>query len=253
LVLDERVRRLVQQDFEMFLSRRSWYEENDFPYRRGYLFHGPPGNGKTSVLRVMASQPGLSIATINLGDNDADDDVLTNLFGWSVVHAPALIYLEDLDRHFCRGDADHRKNRISFSHFLNCLDGIVSNEGVIVVATANDPERLDPAILARPGRFDRVVDFPRPTHELRVEYLRRQLRQRCGGSELDQMATDSEGFSYAQLREAYIFAGQTAYERGDSVSPADLEEAIAQMSGASDSGACHVYQKRVVGFGSKRN
>jgi ATP-dependent 26S proteasome regulatory subunit len=50
---------------------------------------------------------------------------------------------------------------VSFQTLLNCLDGVGTQEAVIVVATANDPTCLDPAILKRPGRFDRVVQFPK--------------------------------------------------------------------------------------------
>src|SRR5439155_24452893 len=65
-----------------------------------------------------------------------------------------------------------RERTVSFQSLLNCLDGVGTQDGVIVVATANDPNCLDPAILKRPGRFDRVVHFRNPDAELRRQYFR---------------------------------------------------------------------------------
>ena len=76
--------------------------------------------------------------------------------------APSLIVLEDIDRAFPQVPSQLAPTKVSLSHLLNCLDGLGTQEGVVVVATANDPTTLDPAILQRPGRFDRVVEFPAP-------------------------------------------------------------------------------------------
>jgi SpoVK/Ycf46/Vps4 family AAA+-type ATPase len=81
------------------------------------------------------------------------------------------VLLEDLDRAF--PNPGEMRSSISVQPLLNCLDGVATGEGIIVVATANEPAILDPAILRRPGRFDRVVHFPNPTPELRREYFRR--------------------------------------------------------------------------------
>jgi len=117
---------------------------------------------------------------------------------------------------------------VSLSHLLNCLDGLGTQEGVIVVATANDPTALDPAILRRPGRFDRVVEFPAPDGELRASYLRKFI-PRLTEAEIEDCVDESEGFSFAQLREVYILAGQRAYEKGGEVSGRELNHAIRSL------------------------
>lgn len=179
LVLDPQVKRLICGDFEMFLQRRSWFEANKIPYRRGYLLHGSPGNGKTSVVRMMASVPELSATTLNWGDAEADDNSLGEMFEWAYEHAPAIVIMEDLDRHFSYAAMAERLHRITMARLLNCLDGITTAEGVIVIATANDPSKLDPAILSRPGRFDRVVELKRPAAELRNIYIQKHLSGDC--------------------------------------------------------------------------
>jgi ATP-dependent 26S proteasome regulatory subunit len=66
-----------------------------------------------------------------------------------------------------------QERAVSFQTLLNCLDGVGSQDGVIVVAAANDPACLDPVILKRPGWFDRVVQFRNPDSDLRREYYSR--------------------------------------------------------------------------------
>jgi ATP-dependent 26S proteasome regulatory subunit len=104
-------------------------------------------------------------------------------------------------------------------------------DGVIVVATANDPTALDPAILRRPGRFDRVLACRPPTAELRLAYLR---RLDAPGEGLEKIAADMDGFSYAQVRETFILAGQLAFgtHQGD-ISERHLMQALALVRGES--------------------
>lgn len=81
--------------------------------------------------------------------------------------------LEDLDRCFPVEQEGESGCQISLQQLLNHLDGVENQEGTIVAATANNPRILDPAILRRPGRFDRVVGFPNPSPDLRERYFRR--------------------------------------------------------------------------------
>ena len=117
---------------------------------------------------------------------------------------------------------------------LNCLDGVGTQDGVIVVATANEPTCLDAAILKRPGRFDRVVQFRNPDAALRRLYYSR-LSKVLLGPQFEIAIEKTEGFSFAQLRETYILGAQSAFERGRDVSGEDVIEAIElQAAGAYD-------------------
>jgi ATP-dependent 26S proteasome regulatory subunit len=115
---------------------------------------------------------------------------------------------------------------------LNCLDGVASHDGVIVVATANNPTLLDPAILKRPGRFDRVVQFRNPDASLRREYYKR-LNPILAGERFESAIQKTKGFSFAQLRETYILGSQSAFEQGREIALADVIEAVElQAAGA---------------------
>jgi cell division protease FtsH len=100
-----------------------------------------------------------------------------------------------------------------------------SQDGVIVVATANHPEALDAAILKRPGRFDRVVQFRNPDADLRREYYRR-LSPILRGEKFEIAISQTEGFSFAQLRETYILGAQLAFSDGREIRAEDVIEAI---------------------------
>jgi cell division protease FtsH len=114
---------------------------------------------------------------------------------------------------------------MSLQQLLNCLDGIGTQDGVVVVATANEPTALDPAILRRPGRFDRVVRFPNPSAELRLLYLRK-LGCQFAESELKAAVDLAEGFPFAQMREVFILAGQRAFDRRGEIESDDILSAV---------------------------
>jgi ATP-dependent 26S proteasome regulatory subunit len=101
----------------------------------------------------------------------------------------------------------------------------------VVVATANDPSRLDPAILRRPGRFDRVVAFPLPSLALRTDYLRRLSRGEMDEETIVRAARESDKLTFAQLREANILTGQRAFWAGTEIQVKHLISAIQTVHG----------------------
>jgi ATP-dependent 26S proteasome regulatory subunit len=232
--MDANVHRMVRRDFELFFEREDWFRQHNLPYRRGYLLWGAPGNGKTAALRVMASHPFLQPYALDLSDSEEKSSDVLRLFENAAENSPSLVLIEDLDRVFPMEGKRTQERAVSFQMLLNCLDGLASQDGVIVVATANDPTCLDPAILKRPGRFDRVVQFRNPDADLRREYYSR-LSPTLMGEQFEIAIEKTEGFSFAQLRETYILSSQSAFEHGREVSVADVIEAIElQAAGAQD-------------------
>jgi ATP-dependent 26S proteasome regulatory subunit len=225
---------MVRSDFELFFQREDWFRQHHLPYRRGYLLWGAPGNGKTATIRVMAAHPYIRPYTLDLSDSEEKSADVLRLFERAAENTPALIILEDLDRAFPTAGKRTQERTVSFQALLNSLDGLGTQDGVIVVATANDPTCLDPAILKRPGRFDRVVQFRNPDSDLRREYYQR-LSPVLTGDQFETAIERTEGFSFAQLRETYILGAQSAFEHGSEVGVADVVEAIElQAAGAQD-------------------
>ena len=232
VVLDSTARRMVRSDFELFFEREGWFRAHNLPYRRGYLLWGPPGNGKTAAIRVMASHPHVKPYALDLSDVEEKSIDVAHLFGKAAENTPALVILEDLDRAFPTEGKRTKERSVSFQTLLNCLDGVGTQDGVITIATANDPTCLDPAILKRPGRFDRVVQFRNPDADLRRQYYLR-LNPILTGDEFEMAIEKTNNFSFAQLRETYILGAQSAFEQARDVTVADIVEAIdLQVSGA---------------------
>jgi ATP-dependent 26S proteasome regulatory subunit len=238
---------LVRDDFEAFWESEAWFAEHGLPYRRGYLLFGPPGNGKTSVVRIMACHPLVSAFSIDFSNEGLPNDALSDLFQAAEDKAPAIIILEDLDRVF-GGDGTANRSSITLPHLLTCLDGLAVQSGIVVVATANDPRTLDPAIIKRPGRFDRLAVFPVPSLELRSEYLHRLTSGAVDGQQLALAATSAAHMSFAQIREAYVLAGQRSFRRGTQVQANEILEAIRIVRGEANGTAVSA-DGRSVGFG----
>jgi chaperone BCS1 len=70
VMLDATARRMVRTDFELFFQREEWFRQHNLPYRRGYLFWGAPGNGKSATIRVMAAHPYIQPYTLDLSDSE---------------------------------------------------------------------------------------------------------------------------------------------------------------------------------------
>ncbi|THH13938.1 hypothetical protein EW146_g6338 [Bondarzewia mesenterica] len=154
VVLQEGVGEKVEEDVKAFLRRREWYADRGIPYRRGYLLHGPPGSGKSSFIQALAGSLSYDICLLNLSERGLADDKLNHLMS----NAPerSFILIEDVDAAFnkrVQTSEDGYQSSITFSGFLNALDGVASGEERIIFLTTNHIEKLDPALI-RPGRVD---------------------------------------------------------------------------------------------------
>ena len=146
----------ISEDAEWFFDNRDWYQERNVPYRRGYLFSGPPGTGKTSTILALASHFKRPIYLLNLGSLKDDNMLLVAL---SNIPEQAILVIEDVDVSSAgRKRANGTGQTLTASALLNCIDGILSTDGRLLIMTTNHPEKLDPALL-RPGRVDLHEEF----------------------------------------------------------------------------------------------
>jgi len=173
------------EDAREFLASELWYTERGIPYRRGYLLHGVPGGGKSSLVMAVASELRLSIYMLQLSSEQMSDETLNSLLQHGMHDPPTIVLLEDVDllhsavlhRHQGaeenelaeqRGEVEkhgkehserkRRSGRLTLSGLLNALDGPTATTGRLLFMTTNARERLDPALL-RSGRIDYEVEF----------------------------------------------------------------------------------------------
>ena len=156
LVLADGVLESVLADLREFYRSSPWYAERGIPYRRGYLLHGPPGTGKTTLVLALAGELKLSVAVLNLSSRLMSDESLRTLI--DDLPAATLLLIEDVDCVFKERRSTEPETGVTFSGLLNALDGVSSREGRALFLTTNHPQRLDPA-LVRPGRVDRKIEL----------------------------------------------------------------------------------------------
>lgn len=160
---------------------------------------GPPGTGKSSAVVAIASALKMDIAILNLGGSSLDDNDLAELL--AELPTNAILLIEDIDCVFVqRKGTDDKTNRVSFSGLLNALDGVVAGEGLVLFATTNHRERLDPADPA--GRVDQQVEiglaereqierlFLRFFPQAEEDMVRRLWRNRAGAAFDDVVAAN---------------------------------------------------------------
>lgn len=137
-------------DLDKFLNSEERYRELGTPYHRGYLLYGPPGGGKTSIVKGLASHFGLNLFILPMGDIERDSTLIEAV---SKMTPGSILLMEDMDTFSGAIQRTGRGGELSMGGLLNALDGVATPHGMISIATTNHVDKLDPAIV-REGRLD---------------------------------------------------------------------------------------------------
>lgn len=159
----------MEEDLRTFLDNRPFYDEHKLPYRRGYLLHGKPGTGKSSLVKNLAQKFNLPVFILDSNNTNTDLYKLKNLKGLSI------LLFEDFDMTF-RGREQNKGVAMTFDYLLNCFSGVNQLTEVIWVFTTNDVTCIDPALglplnkdpwcqTTRPGRLDMALCLDYATDE----------------------------------------------------------------------------------------
>lgn len=145
---------------EEWRDSKDWYNERGISWKLGLMLEGPPGTGKTSIVKFLANRYNANIYPLPL-------DKLTKTIldkAVSAIRDNSIILLEDIDAIAAIKDRtveSKDKNTFSpltLSDILNFLDGVIPLQGCMVIMTTNHIEKIDEAVL-RPGRIDYVFSI----------------------------------------------------------------------------------------------
>jgi len=213
------------RDIIDFLSDPEKFHKVGAKIPRGVLLVGPPGTGKTLLARAVAGE-----ADVPFGSLSGSDFVqmfvgvgasrVRDLFAQAKAKAPCILFIDEFDavgqkRVTVAVGGGHDEREQTIGQLLKEMDGMDTNNSVVVVAATNRPDALDPA-LTRPGRFDRVVVVDRPDRDGRKAILKIHARnvKLDTNADLDFIAKGTTNFSGADLANLINEAALMAAKEG---------------------------------------
>ncbi|HEX7168155.1 MAG TPA: ATP-dependent zinc metalloprotease FtsH [Acidimicrobiales bacterium] len=232
---DEAVAEL--QEIKEFLENPAKFHAMGAKIPKGVLLFGPPGTGKTLLARAVAGEAGVPFFTISGSDFvemfvGVGASRVRDLFEQAKQAAPAIIFVDEIDavgRHRGAGmGGGHDEREQTLNQLLVEMDGFDQRTGVILIASTNRPDILDPALL-RPGRFDRQIVVDRPDLEGRKAILEVHANGKplADDVRLDVLARRTPGFTGADLANTLNEAALLAARQGQgSIVMRHVEEAI---------------------------
>lgn len=176
IYLDSNIKEKIVNDIDYFYNNEQFYTKLGLPYKRGYIFYGAAGTGKSSIVVGLANYFQKNICYLDLNTLDSSSDVKS---AFSSIPQNSILVLEDIDIHKSthqRKDtvtpekSDDAEEKVSLSTILQMMDGIYLTDGTIIIASTNYIDKLDRAFI-RDGRFDLKLEFPLATREIAEQMI----------------------------------------------------------------------------------
>lgn len=202
-ILEEEIKNKIQNDMDCFFKNGLFYKENNLPRKRGLIVHGPHGNGKTSLIKsVVTRYPETCRVFIDCRIFEQGlGEFLNSVFPKDI---DKIVVFEDVESISEGGHRSYGKR----SSFLNFIDGPKTMENTLFIATTNHPDLVDPALIDRPSRFDRIYKVDLPNAACREKFLLKYFPElKNSPEELKNFVDDTKDFSGAYFKELFIVVG----------------------------------------------
>jgi SpoVK/Ycf46/Vps4 family AAA+-type ATPase len=199
------IKQAIREYVELPLTRPELMESYKIKSGRGILLFGPPGCGKTHVMRAAANElnvpmqivSGPELVSALAGQSEA---AVRDVLYRARENAPSIVFFDEIDALASKDSMRTPEVSRAVSQFLTEMDGLRPKDKVIIIATTNRPQTLDPALL-RPGRFDKIFYVPPPDLQARQDIFRIHMKGVPveGAVDFGELARRSDGFSGADI------------------------------------------------------
>ena len=241
----EKQTREVREAVEQPLVQTDQFDAVGIDPPSGVLLHGPPGTGKTMLAKAVANETnatfikmaGSELVQKFIGEGAK---LVRDLFELANEHEPAIIFIDEIDAIAAKrtesktsGDAEVQRTMMQL---LSEMDGFEDRGEIRIIAATNRFDMLDRAIL-RPGRFDRLIEVPKPDWDGRSRILDIHTQgMNLDDVDIEQLASETDGFTGAELASLTTEAGMFAI-RNDrtAVQMSDFRGALKKVSDEDDS------------------
>lgn len=196
LKFNDEVIQKILAEIELFWNKKDVFKKYGILHRRGYMFFGPQGTGKTILVKQIITKLVADDGIVFICDSPSVLSQAVSVFRKIEPTRKVAVVFEDIDA-IC--------NMHSESSLLSYLDGEDSNEYIINIATTNYPEKLDKRIIQRPRRFDQIIEIGYPNKDVRSYYFKHKL-QIDSDEELSMWVNATENFTFAAMTELVISA-----------------------------------------------
>ena len=214
VILPDKTLLLLERNITEFIQQREQLRRFGMPAKKGLLFYGPPGTGKTHTIHYLASQ--LSNHTTLLITAE-QVGLLDEYLQLARFLQPAMVVIEDVDliareRESMRSACEESL----LNKLLNEMDGLREDAEILFVLTTNRPEKIEAALMARPGRVDQAIEFPLPDEEGRRKLLRLYARGMVLSDDIADLAVaKTKGASAAFIKELMRRSAQFSMRNGE--------------------------------------
>lgn len=225
----------IREMVELPIRRPELFERLGISAPKGVLLFGPPGTGKTLLAKAVANESdvanfisisGPELVSKFVGESE---EKLREIFKDANEKAPTIIFMDEIDAIAPkREEATNEVERRMVSQLLTLMDGMPARGQVIVLATTNRPDSIDPA-LRRPGRFDKEIEIGVPNRDARKEILQIHTRDMPLAKDVsvDELANITHGYTGADLsalvREAAMSRLRLIFPKIDMDKPIPIE------------------------------
>jgi SpoVK/Ycf46/Vps4 family AAA+-type ATPase len=161
VIVSEKIKRDFYDDLESFWKKEDEYNRCGITFKRGYLIHGLPGSGKSSLISSIINEYNLPVFKLDMSiikENDELARLNNTIYDYIGMSERHLVLMEDIDR--CKLFDYNKYSELTMDAILNMLDGVNGTHGRITIMTANNISQIKVIQgLLRPGRIDRIIEL----------------------------------------------------------------------------------------------